>query len=130
MDGFIDPDRFPDEESLVRHLVEQVVLPRLREMLGERAEGAHLHGDAWIIGCRQVDGSELLAERLQRFQQHLESGLSLAYVLAEMTDLRLVRQRESRVQNLTLHYIEVATDPDAVPPVSADDLAAMWARSP
>ncbi|MFW5860364.1 MAG: hypothetical protein ACOCYP_10100 [Planctomycetota bacterium] len=130
MSEFVDPDRFANDEELLGYIIDHVVKPQLQQVLGdtEDLDEIDLSGMAYIFGTRQ-GGHVAVIEQVQRLQELVEQGLSLDYILAEMTDLDIVNVRESEYRGMAIRYIEV--EPGIKDEsLSADQIAAIYARSP
>ncbi len=130
MTDFIDPERFDNEDALLAYILEHVVKPRLKEILGsESLDDVEIGGMAYVFGTRQGNRASVL-QRIQDIQNHVNEGLGLDYILAEMTDLHIVSQRDSEFHGMGLRYIELEAPDDDTEPLSSETLAMMFAASP
>lgn len=130
MSDFFDAskfEQFESDEELFAFIIENVVKPQLQQALDE--PGANLDdidGKILVFGGTQgVDPEEIAG-----IQERVQEGVSLEYILQEMTNLKIKNTREAMVNNLTVQYIELAPVEDDLAIPSADDLEAMFLNSP
>lgn len=116
---------FQDEEQLIDYLLERVVRPRLQDALGPGVDIEQIPGKVVVFGGS--DGVRL--DSIAQLQRHLQNGLSLDYVLSELTTLKVRRQREAKRGSLVLQYIELSARKNEPAPWTTRELQARFEAS-
>lgn len=121
---FINPDDFANDQEMLDHIIDHVVLPSLEQQVGADAL-EYVQGIAYVFGGRS-DVNPRVLQRLQRMIEH--NGISLEYALREFTTLHVGRKRSTSRAGLQVEYIELIPAQDDGPPLSVAALEEMFER--
>ncbi|TVR09062.1 MAG: hypothetical protein EA401_13265 [Planctomycetota bacterium] len=124
MHEFINPDNFSNDEEMLDHIIDNVVVPSLHDQIGEDAL-EHVQGVAYVFGGRGDINPQVL-QRLQSMIEH--DAIPLEYALREFTTLKVGKKKHSQRGGLQVNYIELIGDDSGVDILSDDELAEMFAR--
>lgn len=146
----MDDAEQPDErEQFLQRLFDEVIRPQLQE-LAEQMDGvdpedlanadidltqldielpeniAEAHCEAIFLGSRDGAGVQ---ETLQRIQEHLQEGLSLEYILHELTDVGIRGINRQQIGNMHINLVSMEPSrEDDVQTPSADELRKLFER--
>lgn len=123
-----DLNNLPPEERdrIINEIIEQVIRPQLDEMTDKFSDP---QGEAFVFGGNDEEQAK---ETMERLQALLQEGLSMDYILQEMTDLGLTGNIARQVGDMTINFISIDADApnvDDAETLSADELRAMFERS-
>ncbi len=120
-----DLNDLPPEERdrIINEIIEQVIRPQLEDM---NAKFPDAQGEAFVFGGHDEDQAK---ETMERIQDLIKDGLSMDYILQEMTDLHLTGNIAKQVGDMTINFISIDADPDdECETLSAEELREMFER--
>lgn len=133
-DGPHELPPFESHEELMRYVLENVVKPKLEEMgtsPGEGFDQADVNIEPFIISSDTTEeNAPDISGLMETIQNGLAEGLSLEYVLEEMTDLPIRQHMRDELDGMAVSLVQVGgQDPDAVKPIDAEALQRLFDSS-
>ncbi len=121
-----DMNDLPPEERdrILDEIIEQVIKPQLESMTDMFPEDAQ--GEAFVFGGHNEEQAKATLERIQSL---LQDGLTMDYIISEMSDLNLQQSIAKNIGEMKINFINIDERPqpaDAVENISADDLQKLF----
>lgn len=92
----------PDErDRIINEIIEQVIRPQLEDMSDMFPDA---EGEAFVFGGKDETQAK---ETMERIQGLLKDGLSMDYIIQEMTDLHLTSNIAKQVGEMTINFVNI-----------------------
>ncbi|NRA40062.1 MAG: hypothetical protein HRU15_18100 [Planctomycetes bacterium] len=113
----------PDErDRILDEIIEQVIKPQLESMSDMFPDA---QGEAFVFGGHDEVQAK---ETLERIQSLMQDGLTMDYIISEMSDLNLQQSIAKNIGDMKINFINIdeSAKPDDIQNLTADELEDMF----